>query len=278
VVEVGTGQVVRRIPADATALCLGPDGVTLAWGGLEGVIHLYDLAAGRQWHRFAGHRPGGEGQTSFGAGVTVLTFTPDGKALVSGGGDTTLLVWDLTRGPGARPRGQRPVAREVLESRWPDLAAADAARAYAAVWDLAAAGDAGVAVLQKHLHPAAPVDPRRVAGLITGLDDRHFAARARAARALEALGEQARPFVGKALAGPLSPEVRRRLEQLRDRLKQSSSPVQLREGRAVAVLELADTAAAREWLRTLARGAAGARLTREARAALARLAERHAGG
>jgi hypothetical protein len=88
------------------------------------------------------------------------------------------------------------------------------------------------------------------------------------------LGEQALPSVQKALTGPLSPEARRRLEQLRDRLAQGSSPPQLRQGRAVAVLELAGTAGAREFLRTLADGAAEARLTREANAALARLVER----
>ena len=73
--------------------------------------------------------------------------------------------------------------------------------------------------------------------------------------------------------GSASAEVRRRVEGLLESQEPGGrqAPQALRQVRAVEVLESAGTPEARQLLEALARGVAGARLTREARAALDRV-------
>jgi hypothetical protein len=85
----------------------------------------------------------------------------------------------------------------------------------------------------------------------------------------------AEPALKQALAERPSPEKRRRIRELlelRERDVLAAEP--LRALRAVQALEWADTSQARELLRTLAKGAPEARLTREARSSLERQARR----
>jgi hypothetical protein len=115
--------------------------------------------------------------------------------------------------------------------------------------------------------------PWRLAELVADLDSARFKVRDRAARELERLEETARPALQAALtAGPSpgkqSEEFRRRVEAL---LKKMEEPLTSAEAlRAVEVLEQVATPTARQELRRLAQGAAAARLTREATAALRR--------
>src|SRR5207237_2340742 len=96
--------------------------------------------------------------------------------------------------------------------------------------------------------------------------------RNKATRALEGLEELAYPVVHKALAGSVPLESRRRIERVLSRLKGPvASPKTIRELRAVEVLEHIGTPEARQVLHVLAQGAAGARLTEEAKASLERL-------
>lgn len=68
-------------------------------------------------------------------------------------------------------------------------------------------------------------------------------------------------------------EVQRRIEALLGRLDGPGMSAEMRRGlRGVEVLEHIGSKEARQVLETLAHGAAGARLTREARAALERVA------
>ena len=85
-------------PTDCSCLALSPDGRTVAWGlcRSEPLVHLLDVATGKERHTFAGHL----------GGVQTLTFSADGKKLVSGGSDATLLVWDMTAPPAAPGSGQ----------------------------------------------------------------------------------------------------------------------------------------------------------------------------
>jgi hypothetical protein len=94
-------------------------------------------------------------------------------------------------------------------------------------------------------------------------------------RALEGLGDGACPLLRQALADQPAPEVRRRLEQiLRHWAPDTPAGEGLRELRAVEVLEHAGTRESRRVLQAVAKGAPGARRTREASAALRRLGER----
>jgi hypothetical protein len=119
------------------------------------------------------------------------------------------------------------------------------------------------------------VDRERVAKLIADLDNDAFAVRTKAYRELEQLRSVAGALFRQALAANPTPEVRKRLRSLcEDSPSLLCSGEVLRGVRAIGVLERVATAEARELLQQLARGEAEARLTREARSSLARLANR----
>jgi hypothetical protein len=111
------------------------------------------------------------------------------------------------------------------------------------------------------------------AAVIADLDSGGFAVREKASDELRKLGEVAAPACRKALAGQPSAEVRRGLERLVEewaRQECAPAPEQLRVWRALEVLEMAGTAEVRDVLAALAKGAAGAHATEQAKDALAR--------
>jgi WD40 repeat protein len=85
----------RGHAADVQAVAYSPDGKYLASGAKDGVVKLWDAAAGREVKSLAGHA----------ASVTGLTFSPDGARLASADWDGTLKVWEVAAG------------REVLSAR-----------------------------------------------------------------------------------------------------------------------------------------------------------------
>ena len=88
------GEVIKH-PANYTEgnlhahvpVALSPDGTLLATGGVgrETTVRLWDVATGKELARLPGHA----------LGVKTLVFSPDGKRLLSGSGDSTALVWDV---------------------------------------------------------------------------------------------------------------------------------------------------------------------------------------
>jgi WD40 repeat protein/class 3 adenylate cyclase len=87
--DASTGQPTRQIPvpnASAQALAFGPDRRTLAVGGQDGHIMLFDVGTGRQ----AGP-PLGES----GPGVNWLAFGPDAATLNAGNEAGTVTQWDV---------------------------------------------------------------------------------------------------------------------------------------------------------------------------------------
>jgi RNA polymerase sigma factor (sigma-70 family) len=248
---------VEKLARGVGCLAFSPDGRTLAWGSHDDPsIHLLEVATGRERQAFTGHR----------GGVVSLGYSADGKTLVSSGNDTTLLVWDL------RIRGGALSAREI-DARWNELLG-DAPLAYQAVRKLAAAPAPVVEFLRRQIKPVAPIDEKRIARLITALDSDDYQERQKAEAELENLGELATPAYRKALASRPSVEAYRRLERLRKKqLAEARKPSaqRVRLVRAVEILERAGTDEARKLLATLAKGAPGALLTEQARAALGRL-------
>ncbi len=153
--------------------------------------------------------------------------------------------------------GAKTLTAERLASLWDDLADADAGKACAAGWQLAADPAASVPFLQKHLRPA-EVDAARIAKLLAALDGDDFKAREKASRGLAELGDLAGPAVRQALAGKPSPETRRRLEQLARGLdKPVEDAEEARALRGVEVLEHIGSADARKLLEELSHGAEG---------------------
>jgi hypothetical protein len=262
VIELSTQRPVRRsakLPGTISTIAIAPDSRTLAWAEQSGAIHWLELATWSERRAMSGHA----------GAVNRIVFTADGKRLISGSGDTTALVWDLL---GSEPSS---LSSEQLDACWLDLADKDAAKAYRAMCRLIAAPADALALLRPHLKPVEGVDERRIERWIADLDADAFAVREKATEELRKLGELTEPALRKALASRPTLEMSRRLQGLLDDIAERqwhpTSEI-LRQLREIEVLERIDTPEARKLLETLAEGAAGARLTREARDAVRRLA------
>jgi dipeptidyl aminopeptidase/acylaminoacyl peptidase len=81
--SVGEGNV--------TSLAFAPDGKTLASGGWDDTVRLWDVAGGTELHRLDAHK----------GLIARVAFSPDGKVLATRGGlDGTLRLWDAATGAG----------------------------------------------------------------------------------------------------------------------------------------------------------------------------------
>jgi hypothetical protein len=245
-----------------TGLSFSPDGRTLATAGDDKTIHIWEMATGKERTRLLGHT----------SGVLSLGFSPDGKRLASGSYDTTGLIWDMMGQHGTTAK-QGELSNQGLESLLSDLTGADSVVAWRAICKLALAPKSAITLLDEQLRPIPSPDAAKIALWIADLDAEEFATRRDAARELEKLAELAEPALRKMLEGTPSPELRRQVTRLLDKLASLSSE-QLRHVRAVEVLEYMATPKARQLLAELAKGTPEARLTREAKAALERLERR----
>jgi WD40 repeat protein len=252
-----SSRVVDRSPQFAVS----PDGRTVA------VLHPEDNSV-RLWE-VATNGPRGHLKGHAGP-ITCLCFSTDGRHLVTGSQDGTVLIWAVMTRARPEPTGQQ------LEALWADLGG-DSVKGLQAAQRLTAS-PAAVKMLGARLKSVPPLDEERVRQLVRDLDDRLFTKRRRAEKELTELGEGAARALGEALKGNLSTEARQRVEAT---LKLGRSGMlageRLREVRAVEVLEAVGSAEALAVLRQLAGGAAEARLTREARAALERASLRNGG-
>lgn len=260
--DMATGKINRLLHGRSGAvssLAFSADSRVLASGAWTGgTVHLWEMATGQEFQQFAGHK----------GRVYNMAFSADGKVLITSNADTTALVWDLTgkrTGPTAPP-----LTAKELEAAWSDLADADAARGQRAVRTLLAAPDLAMAIFEKEFRPAIPPDAKRMAKLINDLDSEVFKVRDEAKRDLEKLGDAAAPALRQAVAGNVSLELQRRLESI---LTGYSTAQRLRTLRAVQALELFGTRHSRELLGRLVDGVPEALVTREAKAALDRLAK-----
>lgn len=265
--QLRTGQELRAFGgkqiAAATSL-FSPDGKIMIAGKHDGAIRLWDTANGSVLLDFPAHP----------SGVTALAFSPDGQWLASGAKDASVLIWDwehIRRQAAART--PEPAAAAVEPAKlWADLAGQDAPKAYQAIQTLAATPAETIPFLKARLRPVPPLDPRHLDKLLADLDDKQFPVRKKAEQALEKLGELAARAITGQLARNPSLETSRRLESLLKKLEaQDLTPETLQVLRAIEALELTGTDEAGQVLAGMAKGAAGHRVTEEARQSLKRL-------
>jgi hypothetical protein len=284
--ETASGAVrkqLRRKGDRAGSLAFSPDGLTLAagkWGSgvsyavdrtgsyrytilyhtkAPSQVDLWDIRNGVVHATFHGHFED----------VLQLAFSGDGKKLVSLGWEGAALVWQV-------PQRARPAPVDLttkqLEDLWAKLAGDDCPAAYAAHWELAASPGPTVAFLKERLKPLPNADPKQVAEFRAALDSAKFAVRQKATSDLVKMGPLAEPLLRRMLEGNPTLELRRRVEAL---LAPLDDPVRgkerLRTVRALEVLERIGSSEARDLLQSLAEGAPGAWLTRQAQAAVKRL-------
>jgi hypothetical protein len=160
-----------------------------------------------------------------------------------------------------------------MDNCWTALAGANAAEAFWSTQRLAASGGT-VEYLRERLCSAPPADDERINRCVGELQSEVPGVRDKAAAELDTFGEAVLPACRRALAGRASPEARVRLQAILDKFANGlrlQPGNDLRNARAVELLEWIGDRPARELLEHLARGFPEARLTRDARASLDRL-------
>ncbi|HEY7308607.1 MAG TPA: sigma-70 family RNA polymerase sigma factor [Gemmataceae bacterium] len=260
--DTGSGKKVCRLdghPGYVFGVAFSHDGKTLATGSWM-QLRLWETATGRERARF----------TDLEGDVYGVAFAPGDRIVATGGGDGSILLWDAT----GRDAAKRPTNGEVEAART-DLFGQDTGKAYRAVWTLASAPRRTIPWLKKQLKPVVGLDQQEINRLIRQLDDNKFVVREAAMRQLVKVVELAEPSLLKTLDGNPSLELRRRIEQLLEPFVESLPPPErVRQLRMLEVLEQIGTKEVEELLKTLAAGAPGVFLTREAKGSLDRLARR----
>ncbi len=257
VCEIATGKRVAALPDDPLlsirAAAFSRDGRYLAIAVPDGVIQIWEVASWTKQDEFKGYRD---------QSIT-LTFGPGGR-LFTGNRDTTVLAWDV--------RPPLPAMKVPLEAAWTDLGKHESADACEAEGSFLAAAPAAVKFFADKIKPEAPLDPKQVQRLLADLDSDQYAERERASKALGALGHQVKPYLEEAIKTAKSTEVHDRASKILAALQAApAAPQELRQLRAVLVLELIGDDESKNLLNKWANGPAAALLTEEASAALKRL-------
>ncbi|HEY7155660.1 MAG TPA: sigma-70 family RNA polymerase sigma factor [Gemmataceae bacterium] len=255
--DVATGKRVASLPdglsRGASAVAFSRDGRFLAAALPEGAIQLWEAATWTKRNEYKGHRDR----------PTALTFTPAGQ-LLSGSLDTTVLAWDI--------RPPRVAVSMSLERAWNDLATREAGVSFQSEGRFLAAPAETVKLFAEKVKLVEALDPKRIRRLLADLDSEVFAVREAASKALHGLDEQAIPYLEETLKSGVSLEVRLRVERILEHKRGAAiTSEQLRQLRAIMVLERIGESASKSLLKKWAGGPVGALLTVEASAALKRL-------
>jgi WD40 repeat protein len=250
------------------ALAFSPNGRLLAAAGHD-ALHVWDMATGaRLLHMPVRGRLANWNGSRF---AECLAFAPDGRTLATGHADGTSLLWDLM--PGWTNLGGPDGPLDPAQA-WEDLASGEPRTAWKALEQLAAAPAEAVPLLRKRLR-AEKLEPGWLASRLADLDSDVYEKREAATRDLQQVVEVVEEDLREAEQKTASAEVRRRLAEILDGPRRPVLSLDvLRTLRGAAVLERIGSKESQALLKVLADGAPGAPLTREAKAALQRLARK----
>lgn len=98
--ELGTGRRRAKLSSSWEGVAFSPDGRTMALGGGNGLVELWEADPGRQLRVFNEHK----------LQVKSVAFSPDGKLVASGSLDSFARVWEVDTG--------RSVAAMDSKTRW----------------------------------------------------------------------------------------------------------------------------------------------------------------
>jgi WD40 repeat protein len=235
-------------------VAFAPHGHWLAFTHQPGEIALLETHTAKQILALRGHQ----------GYVSSLAFSPDNRRLLTGGRDTTALLWSvLPESPALPPAWQDP------QKLWLDLGGVPD-QAYRIAWALMAHPDRALDVLKKRLQPDRGASDKEINELITNLASPKFTQREPAIRRLKEIGTRALPLLEQALKKAPDLETTRRIQELLRTVETALTPEALRDLRGLQILEMIGTPAARELLLEVAQGDPGAAKTKLAQAALAR--------
>jgi hypothetical protein len=243
---------------------LSPDGTLIATGDYDGRLHLWDALTGQEIRQLHAH----DGD------ILCVRFDSTGSRLVTGGLDTTAVVWDVPSLLGCkRPAFARPrPRREQLERWWEELASEDATVAYRAGWSFSLCPRETVPFLASKWTPAPAIGDDAIARLVSELRSKEFRVRSVAEKQLFRLADRVVPRLRRELEGDPPLELKRRVERLLEEIdNRHGSPELVLEERSLEILERIASPAAQELLQRLAEGTPDARLTRESKASLLRI-------
>ena len=251
VVQAATGDRVAALPHEPRIedLAFSRDGRFLATALSGDVIQVWEVATWTKRNEFKGHDR-----------LTSLSFTPGGQ-LLSGGIDTTVLAWDL------RPQA---TTNYSLEAAWSGLADQDSSKAFKAQGRFLAAPSDALKLFSAAIKHAQPLDVNLIQRLIADLDNSQSTERDSASKALSELGRRVKPFLEEAVKTAKSTEVQDRAKKILNDLQRVTRR-QLRQMRAVRVLELIGDNESKNLLKKWSDGPPETLLTEEASAALQRL-------
>jgi len=236
-------------------VAFSPHGQWIAFTHKEGEIVLVETLTGKEIQTLRGHQ----------GFVSSLAFSPDNRQLLSGGRDTTALLWAI-----APETPELPAAWKDADRLWLELGAPPN-RAYQIVWALMANPERAVEVISKRLKKDEGASDKEIRELITNLASPKFAERDVAMRRLKVIGTRSLPALEETLKKSPDLETTRRIQELLRTVETSLTPETLRDLRGLQILEMIRTPAARQILSEIAGGDIGAGKTRHAQAALARL-------